>query len=190
MHYTPFQIECLKHDIEMKFGRTCKSPADFKLLALMIKKEKGEVVSESTLRRIWGYSKSHSATRLSTLTALARCLDFIDWDAYVLNLVHTNRIESDFIVAGSISASDLKPGEMVTITWLPDREVTLSYLGDERFRVEKQTNSKLQAGDTFRTLIFRKGAPMICMDVRRDEKSLGNYIAGETNGLTGVTYLP
>ena len=43
MHYTPFQIECLKHDIELKFGRTCKSPADFKLLAFMIQKEKGEV---------------------------------------------------------------------------------------------------------------------------------------------------
>lgn len=188
--YNPYHIECLKHDVEQKFGRTCKSPADFKLFALLIKKESGEVISDSTLRRIWGYSKSNHTSRLSTLTALARTLGFIDWDAFVVNLIREHRVESNFISADSINGNDLRSGDIITLHWAPDREASISYCGDSHYEVIQQHNSKLRKGDIFKALFFKKGVPLICSDLIRNGKLFGNYIAGEINGITDLTYMP
>lgn len=188
--YNPYHIECLKQDLEQKFGRTCKSPADFKLFVLLIKKESGEIISDSTLRRIWGYSKSVSTTRLSTLTTLARTLGYIDWDAYVVQLIRAHRAESDFISADALRESQLKPGDKIELAWLPDRRAVLAYLGESQYEVVEQVNSKLRAGDRFRALFFKKGVPLVCSDLVRDGQKLGNYVAGEANGITGLTYRP
>ncbi|MDE6300464.1 MAG: hypothetical protein K2M19_01945 [Muribaculaceae bacterium] len=190
MDITLFAIECLKRDIEMRFFHTFKTPADFKLLSLNIKKETGEVISESTLQRIWGYSKSTTRPRLTTLTTLARCLDFIDWDAYVVSLIKESRAESDFVNVGSLSSDDLHPSDRVRIVWMPERSALLEYIGDMRFRVLEAVNAKLRKDDTFVAHFFRKGSALTCFDVRRGEQTLGNYIAGEKNGLTEVVYLP
>lgn len=188
--YNPYHIECLKHDLERMFGRTCKSPADFKLFVLLIKKESGEIISDSTLRRLWGYTKSNSTTRLSTLTSLARTLGYIDWDAYVVDLIRSHRAESDFISADAINGSDLRVGDLLAMRWAPDRLATIKSLGDCRFEVVEQENSKLRRGDTFKALFFKTGVPMSCSDLVRDGKLLGNYIAGEANGLTEINFMP
>lgn len=188
--YNPYHIECLKHDLERMFGRTCKSPADFKLFVLLIKKESGEIISDSTLRRLWGYTKSNSTTRLSTLTSLALTLGYIDWDAYVVDLIRSHRAESDFISADAINGSDLRVGDLLAMRWAPDRLATIKSLGDCRFEVVEQENSKLRRGDTFKALFFKTGVPMSCSDLVRDGKLLGNYIAGEANGLTEINFMP
>lgn len=188
--YNPYHIECLKHDLERKFGRTCKSPADFKQFVLLIRKESGETISDSTLRRIWGYSKSESISRLSTLTTLARTLGFIDWDAYVVSLIRQHQVESDFISTSAVNASELRAGDIVAIRWAPNRRAILCYLGEAYFRVETQENSKLRHGDTFKAIFFKQGIPLICADITRSGQNLGNYIAGEANGITELTYMP
>ncbi|MCM1066290.1 MAG: hypothetical protein NC418_01795 [Muribaculaceae bacterium] len=188
--YNPYHIECLKHDVEQKFGRTCKSPADFKLLVLHIQRLTGDIISDSTLRRVWGYSKTQSTSRLSTLTTLARTLGFIDWDAYVVNLIRDSRSESDFISKGAINCSDLLPGDVLVVRWNPDRLVELRCLGEGRYEVVSQQNSKLCPGDIFRTLFIKTGAPMVCSDLVREGALLGNYIAGSTSGVTELRFMP
>lgn len=190
MDITQFALECLKRDIEMRFFHTFKTPADFKYLSLNIKKETGEVISESTLQRIWGYSKSNTRPRLTTLTTLARCLEFIDWDAYMVNLVKNSYTESDYINVSTLFTTDLHPADRVRIRWMPDRGALLEYLGDMRFKVVTAVNAKLKNGDTLITHFFRKGSPLTCFDVRRADQILGNYIAGEKHGLTEVVYMP
>ena len=180
----------MKHDLEMRFYRTFKTPADFKLLSLNIRKETGDVVSESTLQRIWGYSTSRTRPRLSTLTTLARCLGFIDWDAYVQSVLRESHAESNFLNKGLLYTSTMRPSDQVRIAWMPDRSATLVYLGDLRFRVVETLNSKLRPDDTALIRFFRKGSALTCMDVCRADEPLGNYIAGEKNGLTELIYQP
>lgn len=188
--YETYYIECLKHDIEKRFGRTYKSPSDFKLLELQIAEISGDRLSESTLRRIWGYSKSNGSMRLTTLTILARTLGHIDWDAYVVDLMRHNRIESGFITANYLNVADFHPGDIVNFTWNPDREATLKYLGEYRFEVLDQRNSKLMAGDIFKLMFLREGAPVYCTDLRREGMSPTNYVAGESNGIFNLRYFP
>lgn len=188
--YETYYIECLKHDIEKHFGRTFKSPSDFKLLELRIAEISDDRLSESTLRRIWGYSKSNGSTRLTTLTILARTLGYVDWDAYVVDLMRHNRIESGFITRNYLNVNDFKSGDMVNFTWNPDREATLKYLGEFRFEVLDQRKSKLIPGDVFKLMYFREGTPLYCTDLRREGMSPVNYVAGEVNGIANLRYLP
>lgn len=188
--YETYYIECLKHDIEKHFGRTFKSPSDFKLLELRIAEISDDRLSESTLRRIWGYSKSNGSTRLTTLTILARTLGYVDWDAYVVDLMRHNRIESGFITRNYLNVNDFKSGDMVNFTWNPDREATLKYLGEFRFEVLDQRNSKLIPSDVFKLMYFREGTPLYCTDLRREGMSPVNYVAGEVNGIANLRYLP
>lgn len=184
-------IEYLKHDIEEKFGRTFKSPTDFNKLESLIADSSGTRLNSSTLKRLWGYVKTSSEPRLSTLTILARILGFIDWDEYVENLMRMSRVESGFISVCSINAEKLEPGDIVTLQWNPDRTLKLKSLGDTRFVVLEQQNSKLQAGDTFRTLFFREGIPLYCTSLQKEgvDDTL-EYVAGEVNGIFNLCYFP
>lgn len=190
MDNNPLYVEYLKQDIEMMFGRTCKSPAEFKLLALWINKEKGESVSDSTLRRIWGYSKSQSKTRLSTLTSLARCLGFIDWDEYVLNLIRKKLIAGDTETAHSLIAKELHTGDRIRLRWNQEAEITIECIDKERFQVIEESNTKFGIGDTFKSNIFRKGAPIICLDIKRDGDTVGGKIIEGSDGITKIKYFP
>lgn len=190
-NYDNFYIECLKRDIETKFGRTFKSPTDFNLLESLIVDNSESRLNASTLKRLWGYVKTTSAPRLSTLTILARILGYIDWDEYVENLMRDHRVESGFISTGFISSAQLKKDDIVTFDWKPDRSVTLSCLGDSRFKVVEQHGSKLKVGDSFKALFLREGAPMYCTDIihQGGGEAMG-YVAGEVNGIFNLRYFP
>ena len=64
-------------------------------------------------------------------------------------------------------------------------------LGDARFRVREQKNSKLLAGDTFRTLFLREAAPLYCSLLQREgiDEPL-DYVAGESSGIFNLCYYP
>ena len=70
-----------------------------------------------------------------------------------------NRIESGFITSNNLNVNDFKSGDMVNFTWNPDREATLKYLGEFRFEVLDQRNSKLIPGDVFKLMYYREGTP-------------------------------
>lgn len=184
-------IEYLKHDIEEKYGRSFKSPTDFDTLESLIADCSGTRLSSSTLKRLWGYVSTNSKPRLSTLTIVARVLGFIDWDEYVEKLMRASRVESDFISTSSINVEKLEPGDMVTLQWNPDRTLTLTSLGDSRFRVVEQKNSKLKIGDTFKTLFLREGSPLYCTSLQREgvETPL-EYVAGKSNGIYNLRCYP
>lgn len=189
-NYNSFHIECLKRDIERKFGRTFKSPTDFNILENLIATNSESRLNASTLKRLWGYVKTSSEPRLSTLTILARLLGFIDWDEYAESLMRARRVESGFITAEQISTSQLMPDDIVKLCWKPDRSATLMCLGDSRFKVIEQHGSKLRVGDCFRTLFLREGAPMYCTELMREgEEQPLAYVAGDTNGIFNLRYL-
>ena len=179
-----FNIECLKNDIEKKVGRSIKSPVDFNFLSNRIMAELSETLSASTLQRLWNYVATQSSPRLSTLSLLSRFMGFSCWDSYVVNLLRTSVIESDYITTQLIRAHDLSSGDVLRIGWRPDRECKIRYIGDYYFEVVASLNSKLKAGDRFMAMSFSIGNPLLITNLVQNGSAPCAYTAGKRNGLT------
>lgn len=75
-------IEKLRRAVEEKAGCTLRTPRDFDYLHQLIFEQEGIMVSTSTLKRIWGYVKSDSQPRPSSLDLLARYAGYADYHAF------------------------------------------------------------------------------------------------------------
>lgn len=176
-------IDSLKQDIEDKFNHSFRSASDFDKLAFLIKSHSGDTLNPSTLKRIWGYSKTDSQPRRTTLTVLAKVLGYRDWESYVDKKKCDKRIESGFISDSNVDISILQRGDIISFKWNPNRCISLLCRGKESFDVIEQENSSLSVGDTFRISYIHEGYPIYCKDVIRDGVNLGDYIAGEKTGI-------
>lgn len=74
-------IKDLCRAVEQKTGRTLLTPSDFKWLSEQIEEQTNELLSVSTLMRLWGYRPGVSP-RKSTLDILARYLGYADCVAF------------------------------------------------------------------------------------------------------------
>ena len=59
------------------------TPKDFEYLRDSIYEECHEMVSISTLKRLWGYNKYANTPRKSSLNPIARYVGFRDWDDFL-----------------------------------------------------------------------------------------------------------
>lgn len=76
-------IERLKASAEQKVGRQMHTPKDFDYLRDCIYEECHEMVSLSTLKRLWGYDRYEGTPRVSSLNPIARYVGFRDWDDFL-----------------------------------------------------------------------------------------------------------
>lgn len=76
--------EKLRTDIEAKSGMRLKHRSDFVAFADLLQNETKQRLSDTTLRRFWGYQENgaHSAT-VRTLDILCAYLGYKNWDEYV-----------------------------------------------------------------------------------------------------------
>lgn len=70
------EIAVLRQMIEQSIRRSIITPADFAFLRETIAVRCQDTLSDSTLKRIWGYVKGYSSTNAATLSLLARCVGF------------------------------------------------------------------------------------------------------------------
>ena len=186
MNHSP-EIKCLRSDLEQRVGQQLQSPADFQLLIQQIWEKNHAVLSLSTIKRLWGYVESNGAPRLSTLNTLAQFLGFTDWNAYLVALEQRGDTESAMFTGEGIQTSELKKGDLIAVTWQPNRQCTFRYLGDNQFVVENSKNAKLQQGTTFSAVRFMIGQPMYLDNIFFVDGTRTSYVAGKRNGLTSVT---
>ena len=76
-------IESLCRAVERKAHRRMRTPKDFDALSTIIFDELHIMVSASTLKRIWGYVKTDSMPRPSSLDPLAQYVGYADWDDFM-----------------------------------------------------------------------------------------------------------
>ena len=186
MQHSP-EIQCLRRDIEQHMEQQLQSPADFQLLIHRIWEKQHAVLSLSTIKRLWGYVESNGAPRLSTLNALARFLNFTDWHAYLVSLEQRGGIESAMFTGEGIQTSELKKGDLIAVTWQPNRQCTFRYLGENQFVVVDSKNAKLQRGTTFSASRFMIGQLMYLDNILLADGTRTSYVAGKHHGLTSVT---
>lgn len=174
------EFDFLKDEICRVFGKPVKNPSDFERLASAIENTVAQPVSVSTLKRLWGYVTYGSDPRYSTLDILARYVGRADFRTLCLELQQT----SSFFEAEKVLSSQLDKGAVIELGWMPDRNVQLEYIGENRYIVRKSLNSKLKEGDIIETAQFIKGQPLFIGSVLRDGKQLQSYVAGKSKGLT------
>ena len=175
----------LREMVEESVSRKMKTPADFQFLTGVIQERCKETLGVTTLKRIWGYVDGYDTTRYSTLSILARCVGFLDWDDFVAN--HSRSGESSNLVLGrALYPNDLSVGGCLTITWAPDRRVLIEHLGNGTFEVLHSENSKLKPGDSFHCSCFIIGEPLYLDNFVRDNNPPTLFVVGNKGGLTEV----
>ena len=75
-------IDKLKEAVAETFGRTLDSPNDFDLLSIQIRNKTTDIISPSTLKRLFGYIQPSTIPRTSTLSSLARYVGYKGWSDF------------------------------------------------------------------------------------------------------------
>lgn len=184
------QIEALRHAVEERFGRPVESRSDFAHLAADIESTLSEHISENTLRRLWSRIPGYDTVFNRTLDVLCRYVGYNHWTHFITLLANSDRRESNVLVGvQSISVDDLKPGDRLRISWLPDRICVVEFLGGRAFRAVSALNSTLQVNDTFECSLFIKGYPLFIDNLTHGGELCQRYSVGLNNGLTSLEKL-
>lgn len=171
--------------IEKRVGRTMTSPRDFQWLSAELAKG-GTRISESTLKRLWGYNQDISDTYRPykyTLIALVNMLGFRDIDDYLENY-DSNDVQSAQYVGETISADNIMPGNIVELSWSPNRVCNLLCMEKGVFKVVHAERGHLHTGDIVRLQSLTQNAPLYFNEVYRpstNERFL--YTAGQRTGI-------
>lgn len=170
--------------IRNKSGLDFSNPKDFEVLSEAFPPR--DRLGINTLKRLMGYAKSPIAPRKTTLDAVAHYLGSPNWET----LNGNQPIESDW-VEKAFFADEIREGTCVEASWFPDRHLVLRCIGENRFRVTKSLNGKLQADDEVVIQSFRLQHPLQVLQVIRNGEIVRNaagnelgYVAGRQNGLT------
>ena len=177
--------DLLRSMVEQSVGKTMQTPADFGALRDKINERCGSTLSDSTLKRFWGYVKGYGTTRMSTFNILSRFVGFADWDDFV-SYAERGGESSSFVMGESLKAEDLNVGELVVVTYPPDRRCVFRRTADG-FVVTESVHSKLNVGDTFRCNTFIIGEPCYLYELSHDGKTGLAYVMGKSKGLTSLT---
>ena len=176
------ELTALRSCVESTMGHTMATSNDFVELSERIQTKIHEYVSVNTLKRIWNFIDDGNVPSVTTLSLLARFLDFKNWEAFLVHLDHT-ATSQEFLGKG-IRSNSLKKGDRLKITWEPNRQIVIMYTGDNSFVVEQSINSKLAVGDTFKSLYFFNSQPLFIDELIHDgfDKPM-SYICGKKGGV-------
>ena len=176
------EIDFLLNEVAAKFGGPVASSKDFETLSSKIEEETSQIVSTSTLKRLYGYMSLKPKPRITTLDILSRYIGRSDFRSLCVELQES----SAFLSVETVSSESLKPGQELIVSWLPDRAVRLRHIGGQEFEVLDAGRSKLRAGDRFEVKEFMKGQPLYISGICREGKTLPEYVAGRTAGIQDI----
>ena len=178
------ELHSLLEDVEKAYGRRIRTTTDFEALSVVLERETGEMLSSSTLKRLWGYVSGSQVPRKSTLDILCKFIGKNDFSAYCAGLMEDKTISSRFFSSKTLESSSLEAGQSVIIGWAPDRIVRLEYLGNCEYLVTDSGSSKLVAGDRFTLGSIMLDFPLYIPALHREgEQTPLSYVAGAANGL-------
>ena len=181
------ELYTLLQEVENKYGRPLEHTNDFRVLSALIEYECKEVVSVSTLKRLWGYVSQQTTPRGATLDVLSRFTGYKDFNDFRVSKLGALSETSEYVDVSCVTAHDVPDGGSLTIGWAPNRLLHLRKVGEQEWEVVTSHNSKLLAGDRFESACFFKGLPLFLPSVLRGGAVLPAYIAGKKDGLNVIS---
>lgn len=176
-------IRLLKECVDVPLNKS----VDFEILAQAIKDKTGESLGTNTLKRLFGYKTRQVEPRHSTMDVIARYLDFPDYDSLLMEMGHDADI-SMFRPIELIEPSRLEKGTLIKVSYEPNREFELEYVGDSRFKVIDVRGSRnILTGDVMKISQLAVDHRFVAAQVWRDGEDLGAYEGARERGITGLT---
>lgn len=172
--------------IREKYGENLEYSHQFEGLVASIQKETGERLSVNTLKRLFGLITQRVTPRRYTMDIIAQYIGYPNYELLLKDLGEESDI-SIFAPVESIEPENLETGDQVQVTYEPNRILLMTFTGEDKFLINEVSGSKnLLKGDTLRISQMVVGHPLIVIDVIREGKSLGKYIAARNYGLTSI----
>lgn len=180
---TEHELGLLRGQIERTIGRRVSTPRDFRFLRECIYARLHEYLSESTLKRVWGYMQG-GEVRVTTLNLLASFIGYSSWGEFTRLAFDNPEPTSLYILGRHIDVdTELELGRRVIITWAPGRKCRLRYLGGRRFEVEASEQTRLREGDTFVCGLMIEGEPLYLDSLRQNGRPPVGYVCGKLSGI-------
>ena len=180
--------QILREMIERMVGRKRVVPRDFVWLSEKVLERTQQRVSASTLRRFWGYVNEGVTASKFTKNVLAIFLGYADFEEFVL-LQGAGEQQSQMVMGREISCDDLYEGQMLKLSWLPDRTCIIRYQGNGSFKVVSSENTRLAKDDTFECRHFINHEPAYLHDWKHGDDEPVTYAIGKKNGIIVEHYL-
>lgn len=177
------ELAYLLTEVEKKYGRRIATTTDFESLSVVIEHQIGELISSSTLKRLWGYVSLNPTPRVATLDVLSRFVGHRDFKAFCNHLKESQVYASNFFTSRCQTVAELKPDTTVHIGWAPNRLVKMRYLGNYQFEVMSSENSQLMTGDRFELSEIIVGYPLYIPRILRNGAYTPSYVAGQIDGI-------
>ena len=177
------ELAYLLTEVEKKYGRRIATTTDFESLSVVIEHQIGELISSSTLKRLWGYVSLNPTPRVATLDVLSRFVGHRDFKAFCNHLKESLVYASNFFTSRCQTVAELKPDTTVHIGWAPNRLVKMRYLGNYQFEVMSSENSQLMTGDRFELSEIIVGYPLYISRILRNGAYTPSYVAGQIDGI-------
>lgn len=186
MNLPPIVVAKLEERTGINLGNP--SDRDIQVLSSSIEAVTKNRLGVNTLKRLLGrIADTTHQSRPGTLNVIAQYLGSPNWPALILAL--SNGSSSFTSVEGELRASDLKVGETIEVSYLPNRKLHFTYLGDDQFEIVTSQNSKLQVGDVCSISSIVVRYPLIIRNVFRNGVELGSYSAARAGGISSVKVL-
>ncbi len=181
--------KCLLIEVESRFGKSLETPYDFAALKESIWGATGDLISLSTIKRLWGYVGGVSEARPSTLDVLSKYVGKRDFNDFLGSVDLSKYEDSAYFSGPMVRSEDLSVGDRLVLEWNPDRRVEIVYEDGNVFEVSDPGTSKLAAGDHFRTRAIIQGEPLYLTEIIRNGRQTQAYVAGQRGGLKRVEVL-
>jgi hypothetical protein len=174
-------LQLLTWKVEQRLGRRLETPKDFEHLIAQLPQQ--DLLSMSTLKRVWNYVPSQHVPRENTLSILARFVGCNDWDDFCRQ--YDSASDSVFLT-NVVKIADIQEGDELLLEWMPNRSCLVRKIADDTLLVVEAQNCKLITGDVFYTDWIAEGMPLCASNVQRNGLLLSDYIAGRRQGLKTV----
>ena len=169
-------------------GRKRGGRRDFAWLPEEVEERTQQRVSASTLRRFWGYVSEGVSASKFTKNVLANFLGYADFEEFGLSQ-GTGEQQSQMVMGKEISCDDLYEGQMLKLSWLPDRTCIIRYQGNGSFKVVSSENTRLAKDDTFECHHFINHEPAYLHAWKHGVDKQVTYAIGKKNGIIVEHYL-
>lgn len=177
----------LRKEVEQILGIPMHTPKDFESLSDKIYEKTHEQINSFTLKRFYGYIDRGRCSR-ATLDIICRFAGYQDWLNFVQKKKEANEAESSSEeIQNVLTADQLQPGDLIKLTWQPDREVLVRYIGDGCLTILDSKNSKLRAGEVYQCNVIVNKLPLVLKGIKDNQ---GNnlpaakvYVCGKKHGI-------
>ena len=180
----PLWQESLCKAVEESMHRKMMTQTDFENLSDAIYSRTHEMLSATTLKRLWGKIHADHAPSTRTLNTLALFLGYTDFNGFCQHQHEGDTPPSNPVLSEHIDVStDIKVDDEITLYWAPGRVCHIRYIGHYQFVVTESEMTRLQPGDTFCCSMFINGEPLYLKDLVQGGRPPIKYVCGTKGGI-------